>query len=298
MKEAISLENISGSQATALMVLAPKAYYARIIPKKDWFIDFSKAREITESVNLDRFGNSLGITRLGKTLSALGLAIRSKAFEEMLDKYLKQYPDAVVLQFGCGLSDRSHRYAAKINQGLSFYDVDFPDMIALRKHFYAESDHYKMIASDLSNYTWINEIPEEQRKQPFIFVAEGVSLYLSEKEMKDLFAFLKENFPGCIVLMDAYSKRNLRLTGLYLKYKFNADVKFSNDDPLKISRWSREKAYTFLEEDILLFRFDLMNSKYFRELKQLARRLMSSWFARPRSLARSVVLLVFQLGEK
>ncbi|MEO1652338.1 MAG: class I SAM-dependent methyltransferase [Bacteroidota bacterium] len=298
MKKNINLENIKGSQATALMVLAPKAYYAKVVPQPDWLIDFSKAKEITDAIDISSYGEGLGSTRLGKKLSALGLAIRSRALEELLDKYLDRHPEAALVQFGCGLSDRSQRYQARIEAGLPFYDVDFPDMIDLRRNFYEESENYKMIASDLSNYTWIEAIPEEQRNRPFIFVAEGVSLYLSEKEIRDLFAFLKQHFPACIIILDTYSKRNLRLTGLYLKFKFNAQVKFSNDDPRKMLRWSKERAYKLLEEDVLLFRFDLMNNKFFPELGRAARKLMRSWFSRPNSLARSVVLLVFQLGEK
>ncbi len=294
MKQTINTDNLTGSQATALLVLAPKAYYAQVIPKKNWFIDFSKAKEITEKIDLRKFSGSFGRTRVGKTLSAVLLAVRSKAMEELVDKYLTQYPEAVLVQFGCGLSDRSQRYMQRAEQGLPFYDVDFPDMIALRRNFYEETENYKMIASDLSNYTWIEEIPENHRGKQFIFVAEGVSPYLSEQEMKDLFAKLEENFPGCLIIMDFYSTVNVRMAARFFKWKYNADLKFANDNPQQIVAWRKDGAYAFLEEDNLIFRDDFLNDKYFTGLSALS--CVIKGLPLGQRWLRSTVILVYRLG--
>ena len=292
MDKDIDLTYIKGSQGTAFLTLKPKAYYMEFVPKEEQALDFSKSAEICERVGID-FSDYVGDSETKKRILSIGFVIRSKAFEELLDKYIKQLDNPVVVHFGCGLSDRSERYRQR---GFPFYDVDFPDMIELRKNFYEDGEHYKMIGSDLSTYTWIEQIPQEQRQRPFIFIAEGVSPYLREMQLKELFAKLKENFPGCVFIFDTYTELKLK-QGKKEVEKFGAEFHFYNKDPSVMVNWG-EGEYQSLEEDNLSYRKDFLKNKYLPGFYKFMIRVVLACFFWHKGLTRSTVIHVFQFGQK
>lgn len=295
MSNLIKISEFRGTQATAIAVLEPKAKYAELVPKDEWILDFSKAREICNQVDgLEDY--SLLPKKSSRVIAAaVGMAVRSKSFEELLTKYIGQSQNPVVVQFGCGLSDRSERYKTNIDAGLPFYDVDFPDMIAFRRNFYQDSDNYKMIASDLSNYTWIDDIAQEHRNGQFIFVAEGVSPYLTEEQLKELFATLTEHFPGSHLIFDTYTELKLKGTQKQMK-KFGVKFAFYNNDPVEIIAWGKGGEYKLVEEDNLLYRDDFLNSPHLGGFFKLVMKMFAKWFKWNKDIIRSTVVMVFRLG--
>lgn len=295
----IDIEEFKGAQGTAFLTLKPKAYYAQIVPQEEWLLDFSKVREICDQVPAIDFSEFAASSEGRKRNAAISFAVRSKAFEELLDKTLERFADEqpVVVHFGCGLSDRNERYKDRTDAGMPFYDVDFPDMIALRQNFYEETEHYKMLGADLSNYTWIEQIPEAHRSGRFIFVAEGVTPYLTEAQMKELFATLKEHFPGCIFILDTYTEVKLK-EGKKEVAKYGATMHFINEDPAVMVGWGAEGEYRHLEEDNLMHRKDFLESKLLSGAYKHLVRFLARFFSWHKGIDRSTVVHVFQLGQR
>ena len=298
MMEKINVEEMKGAQATALLLLEEKAYYPKFVPKEEWIIDFSKIQEICKNVSFGDLSVFTEKKESQKRFASIRLASRSKSFDELLNKYLGQSEKKVVVQFGCGLSDRSVRYEKRIIAGLPFFDIDLPEVIELRRKFYIESENYKMIASDLSKYTWIKQIPKALRERQFIFIAEGVTPYLTEDQMREMFAKLKENFPGCILIMGTISKMKFESGKNMMKNKFDADFHFSNNDPLVMQKWEKEGAYEFLEEDKVLYRKDFLFSKHVPWSKKIITRIFAYLFSWHTGISRSSATLVYKLGKK
>ena len=84
------------------------------------------------------------------------MGMRSAVFDNWLTDQLSQIPDATVLHIGCGLDSRCLRVKTPVQ---SWYDIDFPEVIAERKRFYQETNSYHMIGIDATNPTSLTSIP-------------------------------------------------------------------------------------------------------------------------------------------
>jgi len=65
-----------------------------------------------------------------------------------------------------------------------WFDVDYPDVIDLRRQLFPERGaSYHLIGAPLDELRWLDQVP---RDRPGLFIAEGVLHYLSETEVKAL----------------------------------------------------------------------------------------------------------------
>ena len=180
---------MNGVNKTLYIPLYGKSY----VSKKGLFLDDKKAEEIWETE---------GFSLKGKSKSkwlAYYMGIRSAVFDEWLKQQMTDAPDAVVIHIGCGMDSRIIRIGTENHK---WYDVDFPEVIEERKRYYAETDDYKMIAGDARNCSWLAAI---QEKKSAIVVMEGVSMYLTVDEMRNLADSLCSHFESLVLLVDAYT---------------------------------------------------------------------------------------------
>ena len=142
-----------------------------------------------------------GFPLKGKSASkwlAYYMAVRSVVFDRWTAEKMQQHPDAVVLHLGCGLDSRVLRTGQRENL---WFDVDFPEVMAEREAYYQETEHYRMVGSDLRESGWLENIPGGKA----IVVMEGISMYLTPEELKALHSRLKHRFSEIFLLMDCYS---------------------------------------------------------------------------------------------
>ena len=168
-------------------------YGKSCVSKKGLFLDDKKAEEIWDAE---------GFSLKGKSKSkwlAYYMGIRSAVFDEWLKWRMADVPDAVVIHIGCGMDSRMMRVEAKNHR---WYDVDFSEVIEERKRYYTETDDYKMIAGDIRACSWLTAIAE---KKSAIVVMEGVSMYLTAEEMRNLADILCAHFESILLLADAYT---------------------------------------------------------------------------------------------
>src|SRR5215467_6907409 len=124
-------------------------------------------------------GISWGIwNRIGPTI----VATRAATFDLLTNRYLADHPNATVLQVGCGMDSRVFRVDPP--SGVQWFDVDYPDVIDLRRQLFPERDgSYHLIGAPLSDLRWLDEVP---RDRVGLLIAEGVLHYLSETDVKSL----------------------------------------------------------------------------------------------------------------
>ncbi len=133
----------------------------------------------------------------------------------------------LVVHLGCGLDSRCKRAA---HTAKCWYDVDFPDVIALRRQYYQESERYRMLSSSIMDFSWMDSI--DYHGEYIHFLMEGVSMYLSEADMKSLFGDIQRRFGFCTFTFDAYTTFGKKCS----KFKnpvnnVNAQLNFTMDDP-------------------------------------------------------------------
>jgi O-methyltransferase involved in polyketide biosynthesis len=152
------------------------------------------------------------------------IVVRAKQYDDWIQEFIGNNPVCVVLNLGCGLDTRVTRIDPP--SAASWFDVDFPDVIQLRKNFYAEHAGYRMIESSLIDPAWLKEIPAGQ---PVLIVAEGVLEYLTGEEAKDLIRRLTDHFShgkiafdvmNSFAIQSAKSAKNEPTAGLH-KWEVN-----------------------------------------------------------------------------
>lgn len=134
------------------------------------------------------------------------LAMRAVVYDAWLREQIRQNPDAVVLHIGCGLDSRIRRLG---HPPIQWHDIDFPDVIRERRHWFRETETYTMTGTDMRIGEWKALIPGGQ---PAIVVMEGVSMYFKPEEFVCLLTDLGTHFSEVRLLMDCYSTRAARLS--------------------------------------------------------------------------------------
>lgn len=183
---------------TLYIPLYGKAY----VSKKEIIIKDEKAEEIWDSV-------SFPLKRKSKSKwLAYYMGIRSAVFDEWVKKKLSAHEEAVVIHIGCGLDSRAIRVA---DDSHKWYDVDFPEVIEERRRYYTESDSYKMIAGDVRDSKWLEGIKE---RGAAVVIMEGVSMYLTQNEIRALADALCSRFGSLSLLVDCYTSFAAKMSKL------------------------------------------------------------------------------------
>jgi len=153
------------------------------------------------------------------------IAMRAKRYDEYIREFLSRFPDGVVVNIGCGLDSRF----ARIDNGkVQYYDLDLPGIMAIRRQFFEETDRYHTITSSVLNFSWMDTI--SGHRGPFLFLAEGVFMYLYQEDVRALVLELRKRFPGSELVCEVVNSRWLR--GPYkrmMNYKIRKQLHFGKD---------------------------------------------------------------------
>src|SRR5262249_20152956 len=146
--------------------------------------------------------------------------------------FLSTYRDSIVLHIGCGLDTRVYR----VDPGLRvrWFDVDLPEVIALRDQLYPDRPGYRRIATSLTDPRWLDELPAPR---PVRVVAEGVLMYLQEQEGTALLRRITDRFPSGQIAFDAYSAAMTRLVSRLATVRgAKVELVWGLDDPRDLER--------------------------------------------------------------
>ena len=131
----------------------------------------------------------------------LGVAIRTEILDQATLVFLAKHPDALVLNLASGLDTRFYRLD---NGQLEWVDVDLPDSMALRRTFFNDEERHRYVTGTVLDDTWCLEIPRAPG-QAVLVIIEGLLMYLTPDETRELLIRLANFFPGAEVLMEAIS---------------------------------------------------------------------------------------------
>ncbi len=166
------------------------------------------------------------VERLGLNLEAFDRALhpsneifamaRTRAIDDLARRFISDHAQATVINLGAGLDTSFYR----LDNGLiSWFDVDVPQVIELRRKLIPEDERTRCISASLLDADWVQKITP--RSSAIFLLAYGVLVYFSAAELRKLFSALASSFPGAEMAFDVQSpmtnffgNRRVRVAGM------------------------------------------------------------------------------------
>ncbi len=194
-----------------------------------------EAKRICDSLDYDFAEKRKKMESPAGLFGALEVAQRQYDLRCEVEDYLKEHPRAAVVNLGCGLDD----IFSKVDNGLCRgCNLDFADVIAVRKELLPAGERETNLACDLNDFSWMDEIDASNGA---VFFAAGVFYYFRTGDVKALFAAMAERFPGAALAFDSCNERGAKLMRkTWLKEAGITDVSafFSLEDEKELTHWS------------------------------------------------------------
>ena len=124
-----------------------------------------------------------------------GVIARTIVLDRLAGTWLSKNPGAVVVNIACGLDTRCYRMTGYFH----WYNLDLPETIAVREKLLPESGSISQIAMSAMD-DWGGEIAEHN--VPALVIIEGLTMYLSEADVKQIFAVISRWFKKVSVLAE------------------------------------------------------------------------------------------------
>ncbi|PID59157.1 hypothetical protein CSB45_01785 [candidate division KSB3 bacterium] len=196
MTQKISIHK-GGVQETLLLPLWGRAYETR--QPNPRLVD-PQAVEILEKIDYD-FSTIIDT----QAVSQHGWVARSLHIDKMALDFIQTYPEATLVNIGCGLDTTFSRID---NGKITFYELDLPDVIELRKHFFTDSARHRSIASSFLDTEWFQEI---EVRDAVLCLAGGVLYYFQEEQIKDFFLKAADFFRNVDFFFDSLSPLGIKI---------------------------------------------------------------------------------------
>ena len=135
----------------------------------------------------------------------LEVAMRQNDLAHELRSYLREHPTAAVVNLGCGL-DCTGR--ACDNGLCKIYNLDFPDVIAVRNALLPVGEREVNIPCDLKDSSWFEKIDASGGA---VFFAAGVFYYFLKEQVRTLVQAMADGFPGGVLVFDAANAKAVKL---------------------------------------------------------------------------------------
>lgn len=206
-KIAIDLGNV---QKTLFLPLWGRAYESK--RPRPLLVD-KLAVEIMAKVDYD-------FSTLAQTmspLSQLAWIMRSLCVDDAVRACLAKYPQATIVNIGCGLDTTFERVD---NGTLSWYDLDLPDVIRLRRQLIPETDRRKFIAASFLEQGWLQNL---RGATPVFCIAAGVFYYFAEADIRAFLGHLAETCPGSEIVFDVSSPYGVKIANRKVIQKSGLD---------------------------------------------------------------------------
>jgi O-methyltransferase involved in polyketide biosynthesis len=182
MSMCFSISELSVPARTTLIPLVARAQARTLFPELG-FVD-EQAENMVEALGipLDSFGMDLSWLR--------GTILRAKWFDDRCRQFFKANSRGMGVALGSGLDTRFQR----LNEGtIRWVDLDLPEVTDLKCHFVKTTKHYHVLACDVTDPAWIDQI-SWRAGMPLIIVAEALLMYLDPRDARSLFREIAARF--------------------------------------------------------------------------------------------------------
>lgn len=225
-------EHKLGDIAETLMVtLACRVVDAQ---SKHSILQDSRAVEISGKVDYDlnRF--------VGLRNNIASVCVRAKYMDDICRKFITKHPDGTIISLASGLDTRFLRID---NGRITFYDIDLPEVIEIRKSLIPESERNPYLGNDVLENEWVQKL-EHLKEKPVLLIAEGLMIYLKEEEVKSIVQTFHQNlthpdnemvFDVCSPTIQKNSEKHEALRKTNARLQWGIPMKEVN----KIEQWGK-----------------------------------------------------------
>jgi len=184
-----------------------------------------KAAEMVRSIGLDT-------ARYSRGAGGAFFVMRTAILDTWVRAFLASHPAGTVVEIGTGLNTRFER----VDNGQTHWiDLDLPDVIELRRRFFADTGRRRMVAASVLDEAWLHDV--RQSPGPYFFAAEAVLAYLPEEQATQALARIAAQFRGALVALDTCTQRTLdRQHRVSAKRNLQARLAWACDDPRSLER--------------------------------------------------------------
>jgi O-methyltransferase involved in polyketide biosynthesis len=155
----------------------------------------------------------------------VSMGLRTRAFDRYIATFLVCFPDAIIINLGCGLDTRF----ARVDNGTArWYNIDLEPVMLLRDQLLPPREREINIPSSVLDFEWMDVISDTDR--PVIIYAEGLFMYLSDTVVVDLLMKLQERFPDSELVAEVFNfKWVSRIQHPYFRWKFKRQLHMNKD---------------------------------------------------------------------
>jgi O-methyltransferase involved in polyketide biosynthesis len=183
--------------------------------------------------------------------SLQGAMLRARMFDRYVEEFLVVHPWGTVVEIGCGLDTRFDRVD---NGRVSWFDLDLPDVIALRRRFFDDEPRRTMLAASVLDTGWMDQV--EATGGPWMFVAEAVLIYLDAPDARRAMVGIAGRFPGARIAFDTTGARMVDTQDRHDAMRHlprESWFRWTCDEPQEIESWGANlrlaASKTFLDAD-------------------------------------------------
>jgi len=193
------------------------------------------------------------------------LVFRARSFDDAIKKYIKVHPSATIVNIGCGLDTTFSRVD---NGQILWYDLDLPDVIAIRREYIPETPRSKTIPKSMLDLDWFDSLDFSKERGVF-FLMGGLLYYFKEEEAASLVCQMASRFPGGELIFDMPSSLGIKIWNRRLRKAGTKGVSFSfglDDAASEIASWSSTLQVV---EEFTIFSRQPHNKKWKRKTRLL-----------------------------
>ena len=184
-------------QETLLLPLWGRAFETQ--KDKPRLID-NKAVEIIKKLDYD-----FSAIEDTQSMSQHGWVARCLHIDKKVRDFIKKHPEGSIVNIGCGLDTTFNRVD---NGKITFYELDLPDVIELRKQLIKDSERHISIASSFLETRWFEQV---KSSDGLLFISGGVFCYFNEEQIKRFFISTADYFGCCEIYFDALSPFGMKI---------------------------------------------------------------------------------------
>ena len=208
--------NVDGLQEVSETLLITLYMRSLETKRKNGIIHDRKSVEIVDRINYN-FPNR------NSEVSQTIIATRTEVIDELVKEFIARHPRTTVINLGAGLCTRFERLD---NGSIDWINIDLPQVKPVWESLIGASERSQYLSHSILDFAWIERI-KAAKPEEILFVAEGVLMFFSEAEVKQLIDRIQANFPKSEMIFDSlgvFLARNSNLNsgslGIEASYKW------------------------------------------------------------------------------
>lgn len=171
-------------------------------------------------------------------MSEIGCAIRCRFFDDKVRDFIRAHAHPVIVNIGCGLDARYQR-TVEGESNVSFYSLDLPETISLRRRFIPEASNETYLSQSMFETGWMERIRQDHPDSDVLLITEGVIMYFDEATLRQFFNDLCTHFDSAEIWFDTMGTLGIKKQNKHdaLK-KMEATFRWGLNDGRLLESWN------------------------------------------------------------